>query len=498
VTFHLLEATIGDIHRAMQAGELTCRQLVQLYLNRIAAYDRTGPDLHGVQTVNPAALAEAERLDAQLAASGMVGPLHGIPVLVKDQVNTSDIPTTYGSALFQDFEPAEDGTVVEKLRAAGAVVLAKTTMGEFAQSYAGSAFGFGRNPYDPTRSPSGSSCGTGIGVAANYATVGVGEDSGGSIRGPAACNNQVGLRPTLPLVSRAGMMPALPTRDTLGPMARTVRDTALLLDVLAGYDPRDPITAQCVGHVPSSYTDFLVDGGLRGMRFGIIREQIANDSDPKADDFARVHATFDQALRVLSAAGAEILDPVPLPRLVELLRRPMGTYETEGAIDAYLARFPAAPVKTTRELVMSPVVIPSRRTRLLESIGHTPNDVGYLQELHTREELRQEVLTAMADHNLDALLYPTFDHEPVAIPADIMTRTSTPEQRGNNRQLSPLLGFPALSVPAGFTTAGLPVGLELLGRPFSEGILFKPAYAYEQATHHRRPPTTTPALPGEP
>src|SRR5205823_185950 len=251
--FHLLEATIDDVHGAMRAGALTCQQLVQLYSDRIRAYDKAGPGLNAVQALNPAATVEAERLDRQLAASGTVGPLHGIPVLVKDQVNTADIPTTYGSALFKDFEPAQNATVVERLKAAGAIVLAKATMGEFAQSYAGSAFGFGRNPYDPTRTPSGSSCGTGIGVAANFGTVGVGEDSGGSIRGPAAVNNLVGLRPTLPLISRAGMMPAIPTRDTLGPMARSVRDAAILLDVLAGYDPNDPVTAASVGRVPATY-----------------------------------------------------------------------------------------------------------------------------------------------------------------------------------------------------------------------------------------------------
>jgi Asp-tRNA(Asn)/Glu-tRNA(Gln) amidotransferase A subunit family amidase len=453
-----------------------------------------------VQTVNPAAMLEAERLDTQLATSGPGGPLHGIPVLVKDQVNTADMPTTYGSALFKDFEPAENATIVQKLKAAGALVLAKTTMGEFAQSFAGSGFGFCRNPYDPTRSPSGSSCGTGAGVAANFGTIGVGEDSGGSIRGPSACNSLVGLRPTLPLVSRFGMMPAIPTRDTLGPMTRTVRDAALLLDVLAGYDPNDPITAACVGQIPATYTSSLVPDGLKGMRLGVIREQIANDTDPKAEDFQRVHAVIDRALADLAAGGAEVVDPVPIPELVHLLRGMSATvnYETEAAVNDYLAALPGTPVKTLQEMVLSTVVLPSRRTRLLECVGRTRNDAGYLQELLTREALRQAILRVMADHQLDALVYATFDHEPAVIPDDVMTRTANPTQRGNNRQLSPLLGFPALSVPAGFTAGGLPVGIELLGRPFAEPTLFRAAYAYEQATHHRRPPSTTPALAGEP
>src|SRR6516225_11360002 len=270
--FHLMEATIDGIHAAMRSGELTCTRLVQAYLDRIAAYDKAGPKLNAVQNVNPHALEEAARLDAALRSSGPVGPLHCIPVLVKDEVDTSFMPTTYGSALFKTFVPPRNATIVERLEAGGAVILAKTNMGEFAQAYSGSAFGDCHNAYDPRRSPSGSSCGTAIGVAANFAAVGIGEDTGGSIRGPAAHASLVGLRPTLPLVSRFGMMPSRPTQDTLGPIARTVTDAAILLDTIAGYDPDDPITAAAVGQVPPSYTAFLTADGLKGARIGIIRE----------------------------------------------------------------------------------------------------------------------------------------------------------------------------------------------------------------------------------
>jgi amidase len=494
--FHLLEATIDSVRGAMQSGQLTTRELVQRYLDRIAAYDQQGPALNSVQMVNPRALEEADRLDAQFRSSGPVGPLHGIPTALKDQVETEDMPTTYGNALFKGFNSERDATVVQKLKAAGAVIVAKTTMGEFAQGYAGTAFGVCHNAYDPRRDPSGSSSGSGVAVAANFAMVGVGEDTLGSVRGPAARNSIVGLRPTLQLVSRFGMMPAVPTRDTLGPMARTVRDTAILLDVLAGYDPNDPITAANVGHVPETYTSFLSADGLRGKRLGVIREPMANDTKPEADDYRRIRAIMDAALRDLAAGGAEVVDPVTIPSLGELLDRTNGTFETEAAMNGYLAQFPDAPVKTLQDLLLSPDVLPSRKVRLLEGVGRTTSDPGYLQHMLTREALRQATLKAMADHRLDALVYATFDHDPGIIPED-MTTARAVSNLGNNRRLAPMIGFPAMSVPAGFTEAGLPVGMELLGRPFSEGTLFAIAYGYEQATHHRRPPGTTPPLPGE-
>lgn len=498
--FRLIEATIDGIHAAMRAGQISCRELVQQYLNRIEAYDRQGPALHAIQTVNPDALAEANRLDAQLAASGPVGPLHGIPVLVKDQVETRGLLTTYGSALFRDFVPTRNATIVERLKAAGAIVLAKTTMGEFAAGYVGSAHGFCRNAYDPTRNPSGSSSGTGVGLAANFATVGIGEDTAGSIRGPAAHNNLVGLRPTLPLVSRYGMMPGTPTRDTLGPMARTVRDAALLLDVIAGYDPNDPVTAASVGHVPATYTSFLDPEGLRRIRLGVIREPLSPDTDPTAEDYARVRGTIDAALSVMSERGAVIVDSVGIPSVLDLIKRGFGNFEAEEATNRYFTELADPPVKSLREIVLSDVVVMSRRTRLADSLGKSTDDPGYLQEIRARDELRQTVLKVMADYELDALVYATYDHEPMVIPADIMTRPSTTggsTLSGENRRLAPLLAFPALSMPSGFSSGSLPVGIELLGRPFTEGTLLRMGYSYEQATRHRRPPTTTPALPGE-
>lgn len=500
--FRLLEATIDDVHAALKSGQITCRRLVEWYLQRIDAYNQSGPALNAVQNVNPRAREEADRLDAALKASGLVGPLSCIPVLVKDQVETSDMPTTYGSAVFKDFVPQRDATIVTRLKQAGAIILAKTTMGEFANSYTGSLAGAVRNAYDPTRTASGSSGGTGSGVAANFGTVGIAEDTGGSTRGPAAFGSLVGLRPTVPLVSRHGVLPATPSRDTLGPITRTVRDAAIVLDVIAGYDPNDPVTAYAVGQVPASYTAFLSKDGLKGARIGVIRDPMNTNTDPSSDDYKKVWAVMDKAIADLRSLGAELVDPLKLPEQGDRARAGGGggSFETEQAINAYLAQHPNAPVKTLREILLSGKVLPKRARELMGNVGRSTNDLGYLQGLQAREELRLTWLKLMADHRLDAVVYATFDHQPTPIPPDVLTNPDAKDAygRGSNRSLSPNLGFPAMTVPAGFTTDDLPVGIEFMARPFAEGTLFKLAYAYEQGTLNRKPPATTPAFREEP
>lgn len=501
--FHLLEATIDDIHSSFRANRLTCRALVDAYLRRIEAYDQSGPRLNAVQTVNPRARQEADRLDAAFRASGPAGPLHCVPVLVKDQVETSDMPTTYGSILFKDFVPQRDATVVAKLRRAGAVIVGKATMGEYAAGYLSTASAGGpiRNAYDPTRNASGSSSGSGSGVAANFAAAAIGEDTGGSIRGPAAVHGLVGLRPTVPLVSRHGMMPAKPSTDTLGPIARTVGDAARLLDAIAGYDPKDPITAQAVGQIPATYTAFLAQDGLKGARVGVIRQPIDPKADPSSPDYRKVKAVVDRAVADLRRLGAEVVDPVAIPELAQRVARAwdVNVFETEPAVNGYLAEHPNAPVKTLRDILLSGKVVPSRVRVLMSNIGRSPEEAGYLQALRINDGIRQQVFSAMADHRLDALVHATYDHQPAKLGARDMTdpQLDTTGQ-GSNRRLSSTLGFPALTVPAGFTTDGLPVGLEFLARPYAEPTLFRLGYAYEQGTRHRRPPALTPALPGEP
>lgn len=499
--FHLLEATIDDVRTALSSRRTTCRGLVELYLKRIEAFDKSGPRLNAVQTINPRALQEADRLDGAFRSSGPVGALHCIPVLVKDQVETSDMPTTYGSAVFKDFVPQRDATIVTRLRQAGAVIVGKSTMGEYAAGYLSSASGPIRNAYDPKRHASGSSGGTGSGVSANFATVGIAEDTGGSTRGPAAVSNLVGLRPTVPLVSRHGMLPARPTTDTLGPVTRTVRDAAIVLDAIAGYDPEDPVTAYAVGQIPSSYTSFLARDGLKGARIGVIRQPMDAKTDPASDDYRKVRTVIDRAIGDLRTLGAEVVDPVTIPGVIERVNKPWegNVFETEPAVNKYLAQHPNAPVKSLREILLSGKVVPSRVRVLMNSVGRSTEDSGYLQVLRSVEDTRQVVLSLMADNKLDALVYATFDHQPVEIAPDDMTNPLVDTSGiGNNRRLSPILGFPAMTVPAGFTTDGLPVGIEFMARPFAEATLFKFGYAYEQATHHRKPPASTPVLRGEP
>ena len=402
-----------------------------------------------------------------------------------------------GRRVFKDFIPQRDATIVTKLKKAGAVIIAKTTRGEYASGFLGSAFGIVRNAYDPARTASGSSGGTGSGVAANFGTVGIGEDTGGSVRGPAAVNNLVGLRPTLPLVSRFGMMPARPTTDTLGPIARSVKDAAIVMDVIAGYDANDPVTAEAVGELPGSYTQSLAVDGLKGARIGVIREPLDPRTEPASADYKQVRAVIDRALADLTRLGAAVVDPVTVPNITARSVKVYdgNIFETEAATNAYLAEHPKAPVKTLSEILLSGKVVPARARVMMGLLGHSTSEAGYLELLLLKQDLQQAVLAAMANERLDALVYATFDHQPMLIPADALTRTVIDSAgRGNNRRLSPVLGFPAMTVPAGFTADGTPVGLEFMGRRFAEPTLFKVAYAYEQGTHHRKPPQTTPAV----
>lgn len=486
--FDVTEATIASVHAELDAGRLSCRALVQAYLDRIAAYDKRGPALNAIQTLNPRALAVADSLDAVQRSAAARGPLHCVPVLLKDQVETKEMRTTYGSALFKDFVPQRDATIVTRLQSAGAIILAKTTMGEFAQRYVGSESGIIRNAYDPRRNPSGSSGGSATGTAANFGLVGIGEDTGGSVRGPAAVSALVGLRPTLQLVSRFGMMPASPTQDTMGPMTRTVADAAAVLDVIAGYDPNDPVTAYAVGQQPESYASGLSPDALRVARIGVLR--IPRDT---AAAFAEVKRLFEASIAQLRTLGAVIVDSLSVPRVP-------GTggndFETEVAMDAYLAQHPNAPYKTLREIILAGEVTPWRARSLIGSIGRSPDEPGFGTLLRRREELRVAVLKLMADHQLDALIYATFDAAPTLIADDVLTNPR-PNDRyglGDNRGLSPSLGWPALTVPMGFTPDGLPAGLEFLGRPFTEAQLLGFGFAYEQATRHRRPSPVVPPV----
>jgi Asp-tRNA(Asn)/Glu-tRNA(Gln) amidotransferase A subunit family amidase len=487
--FRLLETTIEDVHAAYRSGQLTARQLVQAYLARIEAYEKRGVAINSIITLNPKALEEADRLDAAFKKSGFVGPLHGIPIVIKDQVDVAGFPTTLGSILLKDYYPGKDGFAIAKLRNAGAIVLAKTTLGEFGGGDAiGSLFGATKNPYALERTAGGSSGGTGAALAANFATVGVGEEGSASIRRPSTWNSLVGMHPTAGLVSRSGMWDGWPAIYTsLGPMSRTVTDLAKLLDAMVGYDPEDPLTALGMGQAPGSYTSFLDRNGMKGARIGIIREPIGG-GDPADDDFKKVDEAFQKAVQELRAAGADLVDPVVIPDMRALVAKRNTGPEWDENIKFYL-RSPNAPFHSREEIARHPdfgKVAAMARGRLTAAT----DPARYYQHLLAREELLFNVLKVMADNRLDALAYKSIEHQPRLIADVIADRPN----RGVPT-MSTFLGWvPTLTVPAGFTRDNLPIGVTFQGRPFGDGTLIKLAYAYEQATRHRRPPASVPDL----
>jgi len=482
------EATIADIQLAIKSKEISCRQLVQMYLDRIEAYDQKGPALNAIILVNPKALAAADDLDARFARSGVVGPLHCVPMIVKDNYDTADLPTTAGSLSLKGSIPPADAFMVRKLREAGALILAKSNLAEFARSPYETVNslvpGHTRNPYALDRVPAGSSGGTAAAVAASFGAAGLGTDTGNSIRGPASHTDLVGIRPTLGLTSRTGIVPLFLNRDTGGPMARTVADAAAVLDVVSGADPAEAVTASAQGRRPESYLSSLDKDGLRGARIGVLRQFLAGP-DPDPD----VVQLFEQALADMKRQGAEIVDGIDVP---DIPTAQLGCDRFKHDINAYLAqRGPLVPVKSLADIIASQKFYPPLEKTLRDSEAQLPPD----QNPRCREgdanahRLAQGVLTAMDEARLDALVYPTWNNPPRLI-GDL----SSPHGNNSNR-IAPHAGFPALTVPMGFAHGTLPAGLQILGRPWSEPALIRIAYGYEQATRHRRPPASTPPLP---
>jgi amidase len=492
--FQIVETTIDEVHAAYKSGKLTARQLVQGYLDRINAYDKQGPRINSIITLNPRALEEADKLDAQYKNSGFAGPLHGIPILVKDEIDTAGMPTTLGSVLFKDYRPPLDAFVVARLKKAGAIILGKTTLGEFASGDTyGSLFGVTRNPYDLERTAGGSSGGSGAATAANFSTVAVGEETGASLRRPGSWNGIVAMRPTSGLVSRSGMYDGYPSESpTMGPMARTVRDLAELLGVMAGYDPEDPQTALGVGHVPESYTQFLDRNGLKGARIGVLRESIGAASEPGSDDFKKVDAIFEKNITELKSRGAVLTDPIVIPGLRELLAKQAGNSAiTAEALRNWLGRNPASAFKTREDIRKSPDVdkIFPRTAPVWKAAPGDPDLAKYGEYLTARNQLMINLMKAMADNHLDAIVHKSVEHQPTLI-----TDGTNPPYVTNKGvpTLNTFLVFvPAITVPSGFTTDNLPTGITFLGKPYSEPELIKLAYSYEQSTHYRAPPKTT-------
>ena len=501
-SFKLETATIADINKAFDAGALTSVQLTQLYLNRINAYDKQGPSINSIITINPQALETAAALDNERQTSGKRSPLHGIPVILKDNYDTFDLPTTAGSLTLANSIPPDDAFLTKKLRDAGAIVLGKANLHEFSLDFTtiSSLGGQTLNPYALDRIPGGSSGGTGASIAANFATIGTGSDTAISIRGPASVNNLVGIRPTVGLTSRDGIVPLLLTQDTGGPITRNVTDAAYMLDVLAGYDPNDPATAKNIGKIPESYTDSLNENGLKGKRIGVIRELVEADMGKNATD-PEIKALVNAAIEDMRKKGAEVFD-VEIPNLDYFVRtNPYADlgfqYRSKFDINDYLAsRGPDIPYKTLTEIINSGKILPIPSVEgylsLYDETTVPPEQSPeYQLYLKNKEELTTTVKSVIQSQNLDAFLYPSIVLKPSLIGAPY------PEGYPGNALLSSFTGFPALVVPAGFTSDNLPVGIELLGSEFGEPTLINIAYSYEQATNHRRLPTTTPPLPGE-
>ncbi|MEM9266589.1 MAG: amidase family protein [Cyanobacteria bacterium P01_F01_bin.13] len=485
-TFNLIEATIPDIQLALDTGLITSEGLVQEYLNRIDAYDQQGPALNSIIQLNPNALETARALDLERSQSAPRGPLHGIPILLKDNIDTADLPTTAGALILDGSVPPDDAFLTQQLREQGAIILGKTNLTEFANFVAlampngfSAVGGQTLNPYGPgVLEVSGSSSGSAVAVAANLTSIAIGTETSGSILSPAGFNSVVGLKPTVGLISRDGIIPISQTQDTAGPITRTVEDAAILLGALTGIDPNDPATAASEGLFFEDYTQFLNPDGLEGARLGVIRDPFINDFL-----FEDELSLADQAFADLERLGAEIID-VELPNLDELFALDFNVlvYEFNAGIEAYLGSLGEnAPAANLADIVAfnsanADVAIPFGQEVLGFSlaIGGDLTDPVYLEALENgiRVTATEGVDVLLDEFDLDALLY--FD----GIAANSGARA----------------GYPSITVPAGYTESGRPLGLTFLNSAFTEPQLIELAYAYEQGTLLRVPPASTPAL----
>ncbi|MEK7668258.1 MAG: amidase [Gemmatimonadota bacterium] len=493
----LPEATIAELQAEMSAGRLTSRRLVDYYIRRIASLDRAGPRLGHVLEINPEAVSIATALDAERRTRGPRGPLHGIPILVKDNIATADqMQTTAGSYALEGVRPPRDGTVAAKLRAAGAVILGKTNLSEWAnyrstRSVSGwsGRGGQTRNPHALDRNPSGSSSGSAVGAAAGTCAAAIGTETNGSIISPSSICGIVGLKPTVGLVSRAGIVPIAHSQDTAGPMTRTVADAAAVLGAVAGADAADEATAAAGDHAARDYTAFLDPDGLRGARIGVVRERYTGFS-PKTD------LLFEAALGVLRERGAEIVDPANVASLAQLTGQgDLLSYEFKTDIERYLAEWaPGAAVRTLDDLIAfnrreAARELPFFGQEIFEQAARrgplTSPEYLQVKERLQRASRTEGIDAVMDQHRLDALVAPSTGP---ARPIDLVSGDSG---GGGSSGLAAIAGCPHLTVPMGFIHS-LPVGLSFFGRAWSESVLLRLAYAYEQATRHRRLPRFAP------
>lgn len=501
--FQIEETTIAKVHAAMKAHQLTCHQLVDAYLQRIAKYDKNDPAINSIVLTNPNALKEADDLDRAFASRGLTGPLHCVPAIVKDNYETIGLQSADGSLALKGFVSDKDAFLVKRIRAAGAIVLAKSNMAEFAFSpneTVNSLLGTTRNPYDLTKVPAGSSGGTAAAVASNFGLVGLGSDTGNSIRGPSSHNALVGIRSTMGLTSRAGVIPLSYLADIAGPMTRTVEDAVVVFQVIVGEDPEDPMTARSRGRAIPRYADALKKDGLKRARIGVLHQAWERPPNPNAppnpnpppqidDEVAKV---FAQALADLTTAGATIVDDAK----IELPARTGGgggggCRGFKYDLDEYLAtRGKNAPVHSLAEILASPAAasfpasVAQRARSQANGTPNGPDSDACKADAAYREAFGAAVTKTMDALKLDAYVYPTWSFPPRPL-------ESATQQAGDNSQIfSPTSGFPAINVPMGFTRDNtLPAGMTIFGRAWDEATLIRLAYAYEQATRRRHGPT---------
>jgi Asp-tRNA(Asn)/Glu-tRNA(Gln) amidotransferase A subunit family amidase len=492
--FEVQEATIAEIHAAMRAGHLSCRALVEQYLRRIDTLDKNGPALNAIVVTNPDALKVADELDRRFAAGGPVGPLHCVPMIVKDNFETVGLQSANGSLALAGFVSPRDAFQVRRVREAGAIVLAKSNMAEWAftpyETVSSILPGYTKNPYALDRVTAGSSGGTAAAVAASFGAVGLGSDTGNSIRGPSSHQALVGIRSTMGLTSRGGVMPLSTLADIAGPMARTVADAVAVFQVIVGEDAADPVTAAASAHLPQDYTAALVAGGLKGARIGVLRQAYERESsDPE------VVRVFLSAVEDLRRAGAIVVDPAAINGL-DVIRRPRDAGPCMGFkydINRYLAlQGDHVPVKSLAEIVKSGRFHPTVQRRLEQAESgpeNGPDSPACEADRAYRAAVRAAVTKTMDALTLDAFVYPTWSNPPRLI-GDLNT------PHGDNSQFfAPTTGFPAIQVPMGYTRGGrLPAGITFFGRAWSEPELIRLAYGYEQATRHRRSPDSAPPI----
>lgn len=482
----LLEASVASLRAAYEAQTVPVSVVVEGYLEQIRRYDSAGPSLNAIAATSEQVLVDAlAQNEQQKIGVPEDRPLFGIPIIVKDNIQTGDLPVTAGSKALLGFRPREPATIVRKLRDAGALILATANMHEFAYGIesVGSAFGAIRNPYDTSRHPGGSSGGTAAAIAAGFAVAGIGTDTCGSVRNPAAHNALVGVRGTQGLVSRAGIVPLSLTQDIAGPLARSVADAAVVLDALVGFDPADPQTAESRGQTLGGYAAAVGSRTLAGARFGVVRQLV--QQDPADAPMAKV---FTAALEILKRRGATVVDIDPLPLETLVYERLDGFYvlsrDFAQDIDSYLNAHPDAPVGSLVAIVRSKLAHPAVQPLLLGSLANRsePN-AWYLEERLKQEQLAELLQQRLAMLDLDALLYPTIRQQAAKLGET---------QGGSNCHLSANSGLPSVSVPMGYTADGMPAGLELLGARWSERTLLALAAAFEAETRVRRAPKLSP------